>query len=396
MATAGAVVTAAVAVPLCILQWILQNRLTALLDHHVLPRIRREAGVDVTVEHARVNLPAGFLSLRDVAVASPPGFAAPAFFTADRLRLDVGMAALLAREYVDVRNAYVSGGVLTLVRNKDGQWNIDRLGRPAGTPPPAHPPGDTAKPRAPAAASRNEDCLPARARTVRLETIVRYLDHQLAPAGQPLDITLRLVLTGTNITSRSAAPEKWGAVSVRGAQASNAKAWVTRLDGRLAPIGDPDRLSFDLAGTIASVDVEPLRPRMAEIGCLCDALSLDIDLHCRQGRFDSRKSFLSFSMEGVTLTTNLVADLPDALRRMDSVVLPVPLGGTIEEPEIDVAQALVHAALENLKRNPDILLKSNLLDILKEQRKTPAGTGDDRKKNGATDLIEGLKLPFRL
>jgi len=388
------VVAVLLAAALGVAQYTLERRLTSLLTEEVLPDSQRALGVGVSIRDSGLSVLGGYVHVNDLSVANPTGFVEPALCAVDRLQLNLGLKGLLSRSTANIARLQADGAALTLVRNKDKQFNLGML----GTPPPADPP-PLSSPRAPPSLKRTTGGSTGGQSAVSIGTLVldstiRYIDYHLVADNRPLDLTLKLTVFGTNITTGTRPSPQWGTVAIRGAQASDNNRWVTRLDGRMATIADPMQASFDLEGQITAINAQALQPYLEETGLLCEELDINISIVCRHGKFDPQKSTLSLNMRNVTLTTNLVDDLPDALRHMDSLVLPLPLAGTLAEPQTDVAQAVTAAALATLKQNPTLFLKTALKELLKDDDDESDNGEDGEKKSKTRDLLKDIEQLF--
>jgi hypothetical protein len=381
------------------LQSILAQRLRSLLSNELLPDAQQAMGVAVSIRDSGLNMLGGSVHVKDLAVSNPEGFVEATLCSVNRLQLNIGWKGVLAGDISDIARLRGEGTTLTIVRGKDRQFNLAMLGsRPTAMSapqalPPVPPPGadPTIAPPSPSASHSQQEHMTLH--TVMLDPTIHYIDHHLETAGQPFELTLKLFVTGTNITIGPAPSLPWGTVSIRGSQADNSGKWVTRIEGHVAPLSDPQEASFELAGRITAIDMQALRPYIEESGLLCDELNIDVCVVCRQGNFDPQKSTLSLDMRNVTLTTNLVAELPDELRHMDSLVLPLPLAGTLRQPETDLAQALVGAALRTLKQNPELILKAALKGLLQNDSNESEEEGS-RKKSTTRDLLKDLQNLF--
>ena len=392
------VVAVLLAAALGVAQWTLERRLTSLLTEEVLPDSRRALGVGVSIRDSGLSVLGGYVHVNDLSVANPTGFVEPALCAVDRLQLNLGLKGLISPGTANIARLQADGAELTLVRNKGKQFNLGML----GTLPPADLPSQAppqAAPQTPPSLKRTTGGSTAGQSAVTigdlvLNSTVRYIDYHLPADNRPLDLTLKLTVFGTNITTGTRPSPQWGTVAVRGAQASDKERWVTRLDGRMATLADPMQASFDLEGRITAIDVQALQPYLEETGLLCEELDINISVVCRHGNFDPHKSALSLDMRNVTLTTNLVAELPDALRHMDSLVLPLPITGTLKDPQTDVAQAVTATALATLKQNPTLFLKTALQELLKSDDAESDDGEDGGKKSKTRDLLKDIEQLF--
>jgi hypothetical protein len=116
-------------------------------------------------------------------------------------------------------------------------------------------------------------------------------------------------------------------------------------------MNDPVRSSFDLSGTIASIDTDLVRPYLAIGELSCDSLSLELNMRCRDGEFDSNESYIALKMKNTVLTGEFAKKLPPGLNVIPSISIPVPLGGTVSEPELNFAYAFLKTVSDNFQAN---------------------------------------------
>lgn len=381
----GVVVVAVLAA----LQWSLERRFRSIVREELVPDAEKMLGVDVDVANAGLSLLGRSLYLDGITAANPPGFTDPKLISVQRLRIHGSLRTLLSGSRVAVARLHGTGLRIALARNADGQLNLDRVGHPPAPGAPTRTPSTIPVPGI-TPLVHDADLPRGAVQELAVDAVLSYVDHSRAVDGGPFALALKLDIRGENITFGPGSSDEWGTLAARGALASDPDRWVTRIDGRVATLADPARASFDLAGHIDTVDPADLQPYLGENKLTCEELDIKFDLSCRQGRFDPQKSTLSLSMRDVTLGTNLVAHLPEELRHMDSLVLPLPVGGTLAKPRVDIEQAAMAAALETLKRNPGLLMKAAVKGLLLRGGGS-ADQGGSEEDKGSTQTERLLK-----
>ena len=73
-------------------------------------------------------------------------------------------------------------------------------------------------------------------------------------------------------------------------------------NGRIAPIKDPSLLSFDLTGSIQTIDFNSFQELAKRCGFEQGQISGTMTLYCQQGVFDPEKSVLHLTFNKVKLT----------------------------------------------------------------------------------------------
>jgi hypothetical protein len=112
-------------------------------------RLEAELGREVTLGEMSLGLLPPRFRVDSTAISEAPGFGDhPAFITADRLAVRVGLLGLLSGD-VRIDSLELEGPSVELVRNAGGEWNFSTLGNPGreenreaeqGPPGPAAPP----------------------------------------------------------------------------------------------------------------------------------------------------------------------------------------------------------------------------------------------------------------
>jgi len=368
-----AAVLALGAVILLGLHLFLQYGLTKAMREVVLPRVRQETGIDVRVGRLSLNVPNGILHLKDLTVRNPEGFLLENLASIERVDVEVDVLSLIRQELVVVKNIEVEHSLLNVVRNKDGEINLNKLQQ--GLPQPAEPspamsgqeatqqplpkpsaarepmevPSVDAPPKTPKPAPQKP---PAELliEALQCDAKVRYIDLKL----NHLDIALDLSLIGINLSTRSDPAARWGDISIIGSLGSDRTSFLTDLKIRLAPLVEPAAPTFDLSGKVLEIDPRIMEDVYADLGIRSAPFGLDPDLHCRAGYFHD--SSIALNLSKVRLEEKLARRL-GGMARIESLRFSVPIEGTLRQPSANLKKALQGAVGGNVQGLLDSFLK---------------------------------------
>ncbi len=337
----------------------LQYGLTKTMREVVLPRLEAETGIAATVGRLSINLPNGILYLKDVAVKNPEGFLLENMASIDRINVEVDILSLLKQKPIRVKNIEIENALVNVIRNKDGEININRVQE--GIPQPPRPPvegqpvPDVGKPPPEKPDMEAPSTTPAALPEVLIEALqcnakMRYLDFKL----DQLDIVLDLNVIGSNLSTQKDPSTPWGDVSVIGSLGGKRTRFVTDLQLRLAPVIDPQAPSFDLSGKVLEIDPRILEKAYDKLGIRFSPFGLDPRLYCREGWF--RDSSIVLNLEDIVFEDKLANRL-GGMGSIGSLRFSVPIEGSLQEPTVDIQQALHGAIGGNAQSVLDSFLK---------------------------------------
>ncbi len=342
----------------------LQFGLTKTMREVVLPKIEAETGIAATVGRLSINLPNGILRLNDVAIKNPEGFLLENMASIKRINVEVDILSLLKKKLIIVKNIEVENGLFNVIRNQTGDWNISRIQEEGPLPPV----GERPIPEVEAPAPGQEDPVaetpasePAALPEMLIEALqcnakVRYLDFKL----NQLDLVLDLNVIGSNLSTQKDPAAAWGDVALIGSLGSQSTRFVTDLHLRLAPVVDPQSPSFDLTGKVMEIDPRILEKIYSDLGIRSAPFGLDPRIHCRDGGFT--ESSATLTLENITFEDKL-ADRLGGMGSIDSLRFSFPIEGSLQEPEVDLQQALRGA----IGGNAQTLLNSFLKGVVAEE-----------------------------
>ncbi len=340
----------------------LQYGLTKAMRDVVLPRIRQETGIDVQVQGLSINVPNGRLYLKGIAVRNPEGFMLENLASVKEIEVVVDIPSLLKQKLIRVKHITVERALVNVVRNEAGEFNINKLRERLPLPPSATGGEPAPSPRRPGekpvpAEGAPEVEQPKPLPEVLIETIggqaeIRYVDMRF----KQLDLALDLSLTGRNLGTQRDPSADWGALDVNGSLGDDSTRFITDLHLDLAPVADPESLSFDLHGRIMEIDPRIMQDIYERIGIRSAPFGFDPQLHCRENRFED--SSFALNLKDILLEDKVAKQL-GGMGSIDSLHFPVPVKGTLQEPSVDVQEALIRSLGGNTKSLLNAFLKGS-------------------------------------
>ena len=419
---------------------VLKDHLAQMINEHVIPPAEKALGVNVDMASASINLVGGSVSFGGIKLGNPEGFSEPSLFALEEMGIDIGMGGLIklatGKEggVIEISKVAFKGAEITIIRNAAEGTNaapinvkvlIDSLS--AGTeeapeaeagdkkdlkipeikpgdkkdkkdkkdaehPDKEHPKGE--HPEHPAAKPAGPTELPpAVLKALDISTVLSYIDHD---EKRPMNMAIKSSINISDISTAAAELEGAGLINIIGALASDANLCVTDIKGTIQPIGDPMKMTFDITGDIAHVDLSQLMGRLEDMGLGgCESLSLNLKLKCDDGVFDGDLSRISMILKEVVWRSNETKNFPDGELRIPVLTVPVPVKGTLAEPKAKFGEGLIRALVETAKGSAgDIAKQAAAKEAKKHLKKAGLGNIDvgglfgGKKKADADDGAE--------
>lgn len=352
------------------LQAVLYFGLTGILRTHVIPEVEAQAGTDIALQAARLNLLSGSVTVDGLSISNPEKFEDPSVFSLRRAHADVAVLSLL-RQVAEVAGISIDDARITICRRSDGKINLSELRKAipyAQESPeqPVAPPPDEPEPDL----AQAEGMPKLLIGSLNANVLVEYVDHKQEDG--PRRLALKLVLSGDDIATFPEADRQWGRVALTGHLDGDPESFVIDLKGTVAPLADPLRPSFDLGGSVASVDLALIQELTDKIDIAGDRSSLDLTIRCRNGVFDPKRSLITLRVTNARLIGKTAAKAK-AEATLANLSLPLPLGGTIDAPKLDWEGALNRTLFDNLRDNPEAILKALDIDEKKINKEVDRG-----------------------
>ncbi|MBN2162160.1 MAG: AsmA family protein [Pontiellaceae bacterium] len=329
--------------------------LTKTMRDVVLPQVKEQTGIDVRVDGLSLNIPNGRMTLKGVEIRNPEGFLIENAASVDRVYMELDIPSLLKQKLILVRDVSVEDALVNIIRNRNGEINFIKLQE--GLPQSASPVEGAPEERpAPSGEGESVPATPVEIPEVLIEklafhTMLRYVDLKLEKLG---DIVLDLELAGKNLGTQRGPEAEWGALTIDGSLGDDKNSFVTELLLKLAPVVDPQILSFDLTGTIMEIDPKIMQDIYDDLGIRSAPFGFDPDIHCRDSRFEN--SSFALNLNSIRLEDKL-ADRLGGMASIESLRFPVTLEGTLTEPKVDVPGAFMSALGGNVENILGSLIK---------------------------------------
>ncbi len=329
--------------------------LTNTLRQIIVPMAHERWNIDCQFDRASVNLLRGSFSLRGARIMNPPGYTEPCLASLKNFRLKIGIARLFRNDLTEIQKAQIRNALIRLERNHNGELNIAPLLNalrqsrvlPAGAEGAAvagQPQGTTAAQAKPPPRKLPNIIIKKAHGNATLD----YTDHSLGKT-EPFKLTVALQASLTDIANHGREDVLSGSFNLLGQISANGRQHAFDLHGRLAPVSDPTRPSFDASGAFQTLDLATILPLSAAIGFESGKMEGTVMLSCRNGMFDAQKSALRLAFTEVTPTEKLQ-------QKLRGIPLPkrfkisIPIHGAFSKPHLDMETALL-----NMLANPDTL-----------------------------------------
>ncbi len=334
-------------------QVILESGLNSAIREYAAPAFQKKTGAALEVRRARVRLLSGSALLEGVAMGNPAGFDEPAVLEIGECNVQVGLAGLARGGIEQVKNLAVKKAVLTIVRNAGGEKNLQKLAQSFAARPGAGGKSaekEDAGEQAPAPKQASGSAHRLHLASAVVQGRVVYIDHapgQLpgAPAGEgdgePFSIALDVGVRMKDVATFGEAGSMNGSVALKATLASSPSDCVVLAFGKVAPLIDPNRPTFELDGKFEKVALKHFKPYLEGSYVEDGSASGEFNLVCHEGRFDPEESRLILAIEKPTLSAAMRRQFGGA--SPDKMKITAPIGGTVQAPEIDFKDAVKKA-----------------------------------------------------
>ncbi|MFN2350316.1 MAG: hypothetical protein ABR497_00050 [Kiritimatiellia bacterium] len=355
---------------LACVHYMLERRFTNLIRTSILPQLQERYRMEIIADSISMNLLSGSLRLRDVRIGNPPQFDEPDLARLGEIRIRLSLYDLWKHRKFTIRDLRVNRGEVYIIRNRHDRLNLAAAASASdqaetvatdaesSIPPAASPAAGTAGPTPDTIEPGGSSQITIQ--KARIRSQVYYIDHGtlFKPAGLQLDLDINLY--AANLSNHGDAANMNGIVIMDGHIEVNGNRTPMELRGGLAPLLDPRRPTLELSGFTKSFDLLQTPPLCAWLGLERGKVACAVNIIINKGAIEPTRSLLKFDFTDVRST-------PEARQRMQGINLPetfsltMPLGGTLENPEIDFTTAVtrllaggdvIRSLLQNLYRAP--------------------------------------------
>ncbi|MFA5689553.1 MAG: hypothetical protein WC959_10470 [Kiritimatiellales bacterium] len=346
------------------LQVFLMRGLTPLLNTKIFPAVKDTYGLEASISGAAVNLFRGTVTLENFELRNLDGYTEPHLLTFDRCHAAIDLFSLLRRDPVVIKKIEALGAVLTVEKNAGGTINVEQLiavfqpeETPVLEPAAIAPVVERPAPVAPAEVSIVEEPLPVTI-PLHIQNIIAEIQIRAVNFVEE-EISLNTRFTAGNIFTVPAEDQPDTLIVLRGALTKNKQAYVTDLNAFVQPLTDPEKPSFNAAGSVIDIDAEWLDSLLKKNRAECSSFSIKPSITCRAGVLDGSR--IEFSMN----------DLNVQGAEIGALTLNVPLSGTVQNPVFEFGGALRSVFSEQSLSIGKTLLKSSLTNNVKELSDAP-------------------------
>ena len=286
------------------LQMFLSYGLTSSFRKWVFPIAKERFNLDVTMDHITVNLFAGAMTIHGLQVANPAGFSEPDLVSVRQFGLDIGLISLFRGGIADIQKVSIKDACMIIVRNQKGQINIQEVIKEiqkgtSGEHQAAVPEG--ADEIETSGSDTEEKKLPdMKIQDMNVNTLINYIDYHFSEEPVKLGVEIHLLLK--HIANYGNEDELSGTVNLQGKFSADKKEGKFNLDGRIAPVVDPTRMSFIITGTMQPIDLTVFQPFAEKYGMKAGLVSGTVNLLCDKGDFDPEKSEINLTFNQVQLS----------------------------------------------------------------------------------------------
>lgn len=305
------------------LQYLLDRKLTGILNRLALPKAREALGVNVTLNHAEASLFGLTANASGFRIANPAGFKEPDFLTLDKCDVDLG-ALYLFGGIIRVSEANIATANVVIVKNESGDVNAAKIADTVKALSAEKPPADSNQP------------LPRLLLDdVKLTARVEYIDHQVTNEHNRIAIIINAAADRIATYKRSS--DQAGTVTVKSWMEDNTNLFCANLTATVQPFTVATKASFTLNGTIRGINLYEIEGIASQGGVLSEDISADLNINCDEGVFRSDS------------TINLLIKSPrfvgkKSMRLNAELPVTVQIGGTLDKPSVDILGTIMKSA----------------------------------------------------
>lgn len=378
-------------------QFVMSNKLTDILRDKVLPLAEEELGVEVDVGSASVNLFGGSVGAQDIRIGNPAGFPEEDLFSMEEFGIRINLPALLKKR-VHVAGGRISDARLSIYRNSEGLVNVEALsGKKPQTRKPRAP-GGGGSPSKPTTKETTTETLSKMEAPEALisefdaNALIEYTDAKIR--REPFRIALVADMEARELSTIKDPDQDWGAIRLNAHLENSPREFVVTLNGKVAPITDPEKPSFDINLDISSVNLQDMKPLAELIGIESQSVSAKAPIKCNDGA-------LRGTIKVVFEKPRLVGKLAKEARGYklpETLTVSLPVRGTVKEPVLRWEEAILETILRNFAATAESTIKSEATKKLGEVIKDAAEDlgGDEELQKQLEKGLESIGEIFKL
>ena len=331
--------------------------LNSILATWVYPSIEKQMNAQVQSIKASYNPISGWLRVSNLMISNPPNFKEPSLAVIPVLELKLKPTSLFGGGAVVIEQARIDRGVVNLIRNKEGVLNVQELQKNLTSS------GDVSEIKGVTipAVKDQKGPIDILINIIEMNSDIYYVDHQIPD----LNVLLHMAVSGKQISTVPG--QDWGSMEIMGELLSDRSSFKTHISLRMAPITDPQKLSFDLEGRVLEIDPRLIAKTSDKLGIQMAPFGIDPRIVCRAGQLEG--SEVAIRLQDVVFYSR------GNRKKINQLQFAVPLKGTMQRPIFDLSGAFREA----VGGNTSLILGSVIgglvqdLDILAEPVKGLTG-----------------------
>ncbi|MFL2860885.1 MAG: AsmA family protein [Pontiellaceae bacterium] len=299
--------------------------LNGILATWVYPSIEKQTDMQMQSSKASYNPISGWMRVSNLMISNPPNYEEPILAAIPVLELKLKPTSLFGGGAVVIEQARIDRGVVNLIRNKKGVLNVQEVQQKLifsgekseikGVPIPS-----VKDPKEPIEILLN---------ILIINSDIYYVDHQIPD----LNVLLHMAVSGEQV---STVPDhEWGSIQIMGELLSDRSSFKTHISLAMAPIIDPQKLSFDLEGRVLEIDPRLIAKTSDKLGIQMAPFGIDPQIVCRGGKLEGSEVAIRLH--------DLVFPIRGNTTKVNQLQLAVPLSGTLQDPIFDLNRAFREA-----------------------------------------------------
>ena len=136
---------------------------------------------------------------------------------------------------------------------------------------------------------------------IKFKARVKFLQLNNFPLPKsPFSLDFDMIFKGRNIKNFGIEQDK-GDFGITGSLSQNKEQFVTSIKRSISPILNPSKPSFNMTGTINTIDLKLFEEFIKEVKLIEGMVDLSIKADCQKGVFDTSKSIINIHMKKLTL-----------------------------------------------------------------------------------------------
>ncbi len=338
------------------LQFFINKGLKPLIQEKVLPVIKERIKSDVSIGNISLNLFAGKLSVENIKVSNPSGFEERELLSVKKSIQDISIKEIILKRLISVQEITIKDSVINVIRNSNGVLNLDKITEQlrASEQKPDRQDKQTEQIK--------ENCIPPfKLQNFFINSGFLYSDSYYTK--EKFELNLDTSVTAKNISNQGR-DELSGQFNIKGNLKGKTEIFVMEIGGRIAPLNNILKPTFEVSGNICSIDLSLFKDICKETKIKSGIITLKIELKCLIGVYDAGKSVISGVVNKLEFEDGVITDDVD----LSSLNFTVPVKGLFDKPEFNFQTAFINMIIENVIKKQGLkLLQKTGRDFFKKE-----------------------------